>query len=271
MTLQRSMVRPAALAAALLLVGAAGAVAQERPLFEWRGRVDKEIRLEMRGRSLDTHFAGWKDLGRDRTRVFSVLPREDGWVYARVVDGRGDVDVTEQPSARNNYTAVIRVRDRRGGADNYVVQAFWRPRNDDRGGYDRGGWDRRDPGDRDRDDRGRNNGGWNNGGWNNGNGGAWNGRGDLRWSGSIDDELEIRIRGRDVSYRNVRGDGTRNVRANLQGELPQRDVSVRVDQHSGRGQVEVVQQPSAWNGYTAVLRVRDRNAGAGYYDFDVTW
>lgn len=280
MSLQRTMIRSAALAAVVLVAGAAGAAAQERPLFEWRGRVDREIRVVMRDRSLHAQFASWKDRFAERTKVYSVLPHEDGYVTARVLDGRGDVDVIQQPNSGNDYTAVIRIRDSRGGADNYRVQAYWTPA---RGGWDRGrpgngGWNRGDR-DRDRDrdgddDRGRNNGGWNNGGWNNGgwnNGGAWNGRGDFRFSGNVDDELEIRIQGRDVQYRNIRGERLRNVQANLNGELPRRDLNVHVDRRSGRGNVDVVQQPSARNGYTAVLRVRDRNAGADYYDFDVTW
>lgn len=280
MSLQRTMIRSAALAAVVLVAGAAGAAAQERPLFEWRGRVDREIRVVMRDRSLHAQFASWKDRFAERTKVYSVLPHEDGYVTARVLDGRGDVDVIQQPNYGNDYTAVIRIRDSRGGADNYRVQAYWTPA---RGGWDRGrpgngGWNRGDR-DRDRDrdgddDRGRNNGGWNNGGWNNGgwnNGGAWNGRGDFRFSGNVDDELEIRIQGRDVQYRNIRGERLRNVQAALNGELPRRDLNVHVDRRSGRGNVDVVQQPSARNGYTAVLRVRDRNAGADYYDFDVTW
>ena len=276
MSLQRSMTRSAALAAVLLVAGAAGAAAQERPLFEWRGRVDREMRLVMRGRSLDVQFASWKDRLRDHTRVYSVLPREDGYVTARVRDGRGDVDVVQQPSYRNDYTAVLRIRDARGGADNYRIEAYWRPTRGGGWGNDRGGWGN-DRGDRDRDrdrdgddDRGRNNGGWNNGRWN--DGGAWNnGRGEFHFSGSVDDELQIRIRGGDVEYRNMRGERIRDAQSNLRGALPNRDVNVRVDRHNGRGNIEVIQQPSSRNGYTAIIRVRDRNAGADYYDFDVNW
>ena len=33
----------------------------------------------------------------------------------------------------------------------------------------------------------------------------------------------------------------------------------------------VIQQPTAENGYTAVLRVRDPKPGYGHYTFDVNW
>ncbi|HEX9106513.1 MAG TPA: hypothetical protein VF832_04785 [Longimicrobiales bacterium] len=284
MTLQRSISRPAALAAVLVLAGAAAAAAQERPLFEWNGRVDREVRLVMQDRALHARFAGWKDrFGRDQTRVFSVLPREDGYVTVRVLHGRGDVDVVEQPSGRNGYTAVIRIADDRSGSSDYRLQAFWRPA---RGGWGWGNapWNRgRDRDDHDRDDRRgddrRDNGGWNGGGWNNGgwNDGGWNdggwsnGRGTLHWSGAVDDQVEIRIQGRDVRYVNLSGNGTRDVRQSMNGELPRREVSLHLDKHQGRGQVDVVQQPTSWNGYTAVIRVRDGRAGADYYDFDVSW
>jgi hypothetical protein len=94
----------------------------------------------------------------------------------------------------------------------------------------------------------------------------------LRWTGAVDDQVEIRIQGRNVQTRTLSGNGTRDVRANLNGRaLPRRDVTVSVRERSGRGSVNVVQQPSQWNNYTAVIRVRDRQGGFGHYDFDVSW
>lgn len=282
MTLQRSMTQAAALAALLVVAGAAGVAAQDQPLFEWRGRVDREIQIVMQGRDLNTHMASWQDrLLRDRQRVFSVLPRQDGFVTVRREDGRGDAEVVQQPSGRNDYTAVIRIRDARGGADDYRITAFWRPAGRDYGSNGRGngngngwGWGRnRDrDGDDNRGGRNGNDGGWNgnNGGWN-GNNGGWTGVGRLHWSGAVDDQADIRIQGGRVDNVNVTGNGLRNVQANLSGQLPRQDVALRVDKRQGRGSVTVVQQPSAWNNYTAVIRIRDTRSGADYYDLDVTW
>jgi hypothetical protein len=266
---QRALTDGAALAAMLLLALPALAAAQARPLFQWSGRVDREVRLVMRGRDLNARFASWNERGRDRTRVYSVLPREDGIVTVRVEGGRGDVDVIEQPNRRNDFTAVIRIRDPRSGAGDYRLTAYWReigrgpagPGSDrgDRNGQDRGG----DPG------------------WTGGIGfpgpvrpvdGAWTaGRGELRWSGLVDDEVDIRIQGNRVTYVDRRGDRTRDVREDLRGGLPRAAVRLHVDKRNGRGNVTVVQQPSSWNGYTAVLRVKDARAGADRYDLDVTW
>jgi hypothetical protein len=131
-----------------------------------------------------------------------------------------------------------------------------------------GRWDDRDgypnrPG-RDRDDRD------DRGGWDRGDNGA--ARDVLRWSGDVDDALEIRIQGDRVDYRTLSGRSVRNVRADLsRGGLPRRDVQVVVTDNYGRGSVSVVQQPSAYNGYTAVIRVNDPRSGYGDYRFDVSW
>jgi hypothetical protein len=46
---------------------------------------------------------------------------------------------------------------------------------------------------------------------------------------------------------------------------------VRLLDANGRGTVTVVQQPAPWNGYTAIVRIRDRQSGADRYDLDFSW
>jgi hypothetical protein len=53
------------------------------------------------------------------------LPRRAVEVRLDRADGRGEVAVVQQPDARNDYTAVIRVVDPRGGASMYGVVARW--------------------------------------------------------------------------------------------------------------------------------------------------
>ena len=43
----------------------------------------------------------------------------------QVLNGRGDVDVIQQPSAQNNYTTIVRIQDPRSGSDNYRLAAYW--------------------------------------------------------------------------------------------------------------------------------------------------
>jgi hypothetical protein len=275
MIVLRSLWRPLPLSAVLLLAAAPVVSAQDRQLFVWTGRVDREVRIAMRGRNVWTE-ASRTDDGRNRAEVSSALPRNDGYVRVRTLDGRGDVDVVQQPNVRNDYTTIVRVVDRSSGSDRYRVSAFWQPGySDDRGGWRRDGDHdgyppRVEPRDRD--------GGWSRDGGNGGNGGygGYGGSGSyshtvLHWSGAVDTEEEIRIQGRRADSRALGGSGSRDVRSDMQGGLPQRDMQLVINQRQGRGQVFVVQQPSAWNGYTAVIRVRDPQGGFGFYDFDVDW
>ena len=284
MTMNRSTIRMFAFAVPMLIAAAPALMAQNRSLFTWTGRVDREVQITMRGRDVWTNSANRSDGARNRVNVSSALPRTDGYVRVEDVTGRGDVAVVQQPSSGNDYTAIVRIRDRSSGSDRYQLNAYWQSGySDDRGGYGRrdgsGNGDWGDRSGRDApsriDPRDRSNGGWNNGsgGSNNGSGGWNNGSGAaLRWSGSVDNELEIRLQGRRFDERTLAGGATRDERSSvLGGGLPQRDVQLVISQRQGRGTVYVAQQPSAYNGYTAVIRVRDPQGGYGYYDFEVDY
>jgi hypothetical protein len=236
----QSKITKSALLSLALMIGATSALSAQERLFEWVGRVDGETRVFMRGNDVWTQDVRGRQNRRSQARISRALPARTGQVRVQLVDGRGDVRVIQQPSSRNNYTAVVSVRDDGRRADRYRVVAYWQPIG--RGGWSAGDWDRD------------------------------NFDGMLRWSGAVDDEVEIRIQGRNVDTRTLSGNGARDVRANLNGRaLPRRDLQVRVRERQGRGTVTVVQQPGQWNGYTAVIRVRDRQGGFGYYDFDVSW
>src|SRR6478672_770266 len=72
-------------------------------LFEWRGAVDREVQVVMRGNRVWTNNVGRTEPNNDRSRMMSSLPRQDGEVVVRLQDGRGDVDVIQQPTAGNGY------------------------------------------------------------------------------------------------------------------------------------------------------------------------
>lgn len=244
---RQSTITKSALLSVALLIGATSALSAQERLFEWTGRVDGETRVYMRGNDIWTQDRDGRR-NRSQARAYRSLPTRVGQVRVQRLDGRGEISVIQQPSRRNNYTAVIRIRDEGRRADRYRFAAYWQP-------IGRGGW-----GDWDRDDDPF------------GRGGRDDADGSFRWAGSVDDEVEIRIQGRDYRTRTLSGNTTRDVRASFNGRaLPRRDLQVRVRERQGRGTVTVVQQPGQWNGYTAVIRIRDRQGGYGYYDFDVSW
>ena len=281
MTLLRSMVRSLPLVTGLVAVTSATAAA-DQPLFSFAGTVDRELYIVLRGNDLSTQGV---DANQPyRARVNSAVPRGRGNVEVRVEEGRGTVAVIEQPNARNGYQAVVRIQDPRGGADRYRLTAVWRDddfdRDDrrDRGDEDR--WrndrDRRDGGVRDGDGRGGDR-DWRDGdSWfdrdRRGQRGGYGAAGALRWSGRVDDVVEVRIQGRRVEFITRSGKALRDVNADIVGAgLPRANVRVDIDKRSGRGAVDVVQQPSAANGYTAIIRLEDRRSGADDYDFRARW
>lgn len=271
--------------AALMTAPLSSATAIERNLLVWTSRVDREVIIQIRGRDVATRGSGMDASFAPRVNINQSLPKEAGMVRAFLQNGRGDVDVLEHPSARNNYTATIRVRDARAGADEYRVVVMYETndvrnypgngRGDGRGngngngrgdGWDRNGDDRdnRDRDNRDRDNRDR-------------DGRAEYDRnrrdaGALRWSGMVDGVAEIRIQGGRIDALAPRGDALRGVRYDIAGaSMPRRDVRLEMGRSEGRGSVRIVQQPSVWNQYVAVVRIEDVRPGYGAYSFDIRW
>ena len=282
---QMWVVRVVPVASALLLAAAPVAFAQYgqygsgsgSELFEWSGRVDREVQVVMRGNQVWTNQIGQTE-GRGRSRVMDNLPRRDGQVMVQVLNGRGDVQVIQQPSAQNNFTTIVRIEDPRSGSDNYRLAAYWQAySNGDVYGRGNGRARGRDRDDRDRDDiyRGRNGNNGNNGVNPNGNyypGGVYGNNSMLHWSGNVDDDLEIRIQNGRLAYRVLSGKDPSSIRADQANmNIPNGARGVSVVQNQGRGTVVVTQQPSSWNGYTTVIRIRDPQGGYGFYDFSLMW
>lgn len=100
----------------------------QRELFEWRGNVDQEVRVQMRGGRTSVMGMGPREMtAYDQMRAMSAVPAADGYVSVEMLEGRGRADVVQQPTAQNGYTTVVRVRDMQGGAGTYDIAAFWQP------------------------------------------------------------------------------------------------------------------------------------------------
>lgn len=248
-------------------------------LFTWSGTVDREAIIVMRGAFLETRGDGF-DVFRDaRFRINEPLPRVNGSVSIARADGRGDIEVIEQPSLFNGYTARVRVRDQQRGADRYRLVVSWESaRGFDRGDRRDDDWrrddrrdDRRDRRDDRRDDKrdDKRDGGWY------GRSDDFGGRRDsgaLRFSAAVDAVVEVRIRGRRVDYVTRSGQEVRNVRFDVRGAgLPAYAVPLDVRRFAGRGNVYIAQYPREWNNWTAVIRIDDSRGGEDGYDFDLRW
>jgi hypothetical protein len=99
-----------------------------REVYEWDGVVDREIQIQLRGNRAYVQPIGAGDNRSDsRGRMLGGLPQQTGNIVVQRLEGRGDVDVIEQPSSRNGYTATLRIRDQRSGAARYRIVAYWEP------------------------------------------------------------------------------------------------------------------------------------------------
>lgn len=217
----------------------------ERRLFVWRGIVDDDTRISMRGDRVRTQvLSGAQRRTNARVTETHNLPRRDGIVRVQLLEGRGRVQVIQQPNARNDYTTIVRVKDGQGGAGQYRFAVYFDPVDDGRGS----------------------------GRWDTVGGGVYSGASVMRWSGSVDGDLRISLRRGQLDYQVVSGERPRNVNSRMvTSQSPRRDGQLSVSMRQGRGSVTVLQQPSAYNNYTAVLRVVDYQGGFGYYDFDLVW
>lgn len=91
----------------------------------WRGRVDDVTALEIRDRTVNDRVISGRPAEGVRADFTSALPNREVTVSVEKRRGRGDVRVVEQPTRRNNYTAVIQIRDSSGGADEYEIEVRW--------------------------------------------------------------------------------------------------------------------------------------------------
>ncbi len=104
-----------------------------------------------------------------------------------------------------------------------------------------------------------------------GQSGDYYGSGQLTWSGRVDDEIHLEIRGNRVTERRISGQPTFNATYRFSTSLPRTQVNVTVQKLRGRGDVEVIEQPSSQNRYTAVIRIRDRDRSSDDYEIEVSW
>jgi hypothetical protein len=71
--------------------------------------------------------------------------------------------------------------------------------------------------------------------------------------------------------RTISGRPTSGITFSFTSPLPRRAAAVRLEKKDGRGDVEIVQQPSQSNDFTAVIRIRDEKGGSDDYEFELIW
>ena len=92
----------------------------------WRGRVDGYVELRIQGNRVTSRERDGAPTVNEQVNFSSPLPRADVGVSVNKRNGRGQVSVIDQPNQSNNYTAIIKIDDDKGGADDYEIEVEWK-------------------------------------------------------------------------------------------------------------------------------------------------
>lgn len=91
----------------------------------WKGRVDDDVRITIRGGTADVETLGGTPYYDAQPDFAASLPPRRVTVRLNIKKARGQVYIEQQPSRDNNFAAVIRIKDSRGGASDYEFELSW--------------------------------------------------------------------------------------------------------------------------------------------------
>lgn len=91
----------------------------------WRGRVDDDVRITIRGGSADVETLGGTAYNDGQPNFGSSLPSRRVTVRLTAKRGRGEIYIEQQPSRENDFAVVVRIKDSRGGAGDYEFELQW--------------------------------------------------------------------------------------------------------------------------------------------------
>ena len=91
----------------------------------WRGRVDDDVRIRIRGGTADVETIGGTPYYDGQPNFFNSLPPRRVTVRLTNKRGRGEIFIEQQPSRENDFTAIVRIKDSRGGASDYEFELQW--------------------------------------------------------------------------------------------------------------------------------------------------
>lgn len=91
----------------------------------WRGTVDDVVRIKIQGSDLSIETVSGRSYSEGSFSFTSPLPDAEVAVGVNKKEGRGTVEVIQQPNESNDFTAVIEIKDTKGGAKEYQLEIFW--------------------------------------------------------------------------------------------------------------------------------------------------
>ncbi len=96
-----------------------------------RLRVDDEVIVHIRGNLLGFETLRGRDAHDEGSECSQAMPAGNALANFRFrgVDGRGRVELAEDPNPGNRFTARVRIQDSKGGDEGYTFRVQWENRN----------------------------------------------------------------------------------------------------------------------------------------------
>jgi hypothetical protein len=91
----------------------------------WKGRVDDDVRITIRGGRADVETIGGTAYYDGQPNFLNSLPPRRVNVTLNMKKGRGQVYIEQQPSRDNDFAVVVRIKDPKGGASDYEFELSW--------------------------------------------------------------------------------------------------------------------------------------------------
>jgi hypothetical protein len=91
----------------------------------WKGKVDDDVRIVVRGGGAEVETIGGSPYYDAVSNFTASLPPRRVNVRLQKIRGRGEIFIEQQPSRENDYTAVVRIRDPKGGPADYEFELSW--------------------------------------------------------------------------------------------------------------------------------------------------
>jgi hypothetical protein len=93
--------------------------------MRWRGRVDIEVLLDVQGNTVTERTVGGQSFNNGRFTFTTPFPSRSANLRIENRKVRGSVEIVAQPTAENNWTATIRIRDPKKDAADYEFELHW--------------------------------------------------------------------------------------------------------------------------------------------------
>jgi hypothetical protein len=222
------------------MVGCVAAYGQMQPQFIWQGEVDGTSVLFLHGKRLRVENRKGLPVQKQSYRFYQPLPESRQNVRMEVRESRGAVQIIQQPDLENGYTAAVMIQDLQPGASTYSLALYW---DVNLGAQFSDGRSELPPPFIDR----------------------------LNWSGQVQGDVTVECRGHACTAHAANGGSVAREHTDISRRLPDRDVPVSLRDKEGRGKIELLEQPSRANHYTAKVRIGDDGAGPADYSFTLTW